>query len=135
MKKTIFLLSMLLTAAIVTCTPTTASAQTDSEKVYNSCQVMPQFPGGEKAMMEFIATNLKYPQQAVKDDVQGMVLVDFVINTEGKATDPKIVRSLSPECDAEVIRVVSLMPAWTPGQQDGETVNVKYTRPVMFKTK
>ena len=135
MKKTIFLLSMLLTAAIVTCTPTTASAQTDSEKVYNSCQVMPQFPGGEKAMMEFIATNLKYPQQAVKDDVQGMVLVDFVINTEGKATDPKIVRSLSPECDAEVIRVVSLMPAWTPGQQDGQTVNVKYTLPVMFKTK
>lgn len=135
MKKTIFLLSMLLTAAIVTCTPTTASAQTDSEKVYNSCQVMPQFPGGEKAMMEFIATNLRYPQQAVKDDVQGMVLVDFVINTEGKATDPKIVRSLSPECDAEVIRVVSLMPAWTPGQQDGKTVNVKYTLPVMFKTK
>ena len=135
MKKTIFLLSMLLTAAIVTCTPTTAQAQTDSEKVYNSCQVMPQFPGGEKAMMEFIATNLRYPQQAVKDDVQGMVLVDFVINTEGKATDPKIVRSLSPECDAEVIRVVSLMPAWTPGQQDGQTVNVKYTLPVMFKTK
>ena len=86
-------------------------------------------------MTEFIATNLKYPQQAVKDDVQGMVLVDFVINTEGKATDPKIVRSLSPECDAEVIRVVSLMPAWTPGQQDGKTVNVKYTLPVMFKTK
>ena len=135
MKKTIFLLSMLLTAAIVTCTPTKALAQTDSEKVYNSCQVMPQFPGGEKAMMEFIATNLRYPQQAVKDDVQGMVLVDFVINTEGKATDPKIVRSLSPECDAEVIRVVSLMPAWTPGQQDGKTVNVKYTLPVMFKTK
>lgn len=135
MKKTIFLLSMLLTAAIVTCTPTTASAQTDSEKVYNSCQVMPQFPGGEKAMMEFIASNLKYPQQAVKDDVQGMVLVDFVINTEGKATDPKIVRSLSPECDAEVIRVVNLMPAWTPGQQEGKTVNVKYTLPVMFKTK
>ena len=135
MKKTIFLLSMLLTAAIVTCTPTKAQAQTDSEKVYNSCQVMPQFPGGEKAMMEFIATNLKYPQQAVKDDVQGMVLVDFVINTEGTATDPKIVRSLSPECDAEVIRVVSLMPAWTPGQQDGKTVNVKYTLPVMFKTK
>ena len=135
MKKTIFLLSMLLTAAIVTCTPTKAPAQTDSEKVYNSCQVMPQFPGGEKAMMEFIATNLKYPQQAVKDDVQGMVLVDFVINTEGKVTDPKIVRSLSPECNAEVIRVVGLMPAWTPGKQDGKTVNVKYTLPVMFKTK
>ena len=135
MKKTILLLSMLLTAAIVTCTPTTASAQTDSEKVYNTCQVMPQFPGGEKALMEFIATNLKYPQQAVKDDMQGMVLVDFVINTEGKVTDPKIVRSLSPECDAEVIRVVGIMPAWTPGQQDGKTVNVKYTLPVMFKTK
>ena len=126
---------MLLTAAIVTCTPTTASAQTNSEKVYNTCQVMPQFPGGEKAMMEFIASNLKYPQQAVKDDMQGMVLVDFVINTEGKVTDPKIVRSLSPECDAEVIRVVGIMPAWTPGQQDGKTVNVKYTLPVMFKTK
>ena len=133
MKKTIFLLSMLLTAAIVTCTPTKAQAQTDSEKVYNSCQVMPQFPGGEKAMMEFIATNLKYPQQAVKENIQGAVLAEFVIDAEGKATAPQIIRSLSPECDREVIRVINLMPPWTPGQQEGKAVNVKFTIPIMYR--
>lgn len=135
MKKTILMFSMLFIAAIVAFTPATTSAQNNSEKVYNSCQVMPKFPGGDKAMMEFIASKLKYPQQAVKDNVQGMVLVEFIINTEGKATNPKIIRSLSPECDAEVIRVVGLMPAWTPGKQDGKVVNVKYTLPVMFKAK
>lgn len=135
MKKTIFMLSMLLMAAIVASTPATATTQTDSEKVYDSCQVMPKFPGGEKAMMEFIASNVKYPPQAVKENIQGIVLAEFVINKEGKAVQPRITHSLSPECDAEVIRVIGLMPAWTPGQENGKAVNVKYSLPVVFRNK
>lgn len=72
MKKTIFSLYMLLFAAIAVFSPVTANAQTDTPKVYDKCEVMPQFPGGEKAMMDFIATNLKYPQQAIKDNVEGL---------------------------------------------------------------
>ncbi len=103
------------------------------ETVYDTCETMPRFPGGEKAMMEFIATNLKYPQQAVKENIQGAVLAEFVIDAEGKATAPQIIRSLSPECDREVIRVINLMPAWTPGQQEGKAVNVKFTIPIMYR--
>ena len=84
-------------------------------------------------MMEFIATNLKYPQQAVKENIQGAVLAEFVIDAEGKVTAPQIIRSLSPECDREVIRVINLMPAWTPGQQEGKAVNVKFTIPIMYR--
>ena len=135
MKKTIFSLYMLLFAAIAVFSPVTANAQTDTPKVYDKCEVMPQFPGGEKAMMDFIATNLKYPQQAIKDNVEGAVLAEFIINTEGKVVEPRIVNSLSPECDSEVIRVINLMPAWTPGQQDNKTVNVKFALPIMFSTK
>lgn len=93
---------------------------------------MPQFPGGEKAMMDFIASNLKYPQQAIKDNVEGAVLAEFIINAEGKVIEPRIVNSLTPECDNEVIRVINLMPAWTPGQQDNMAVNVKFALPIMF---
>lgn len=103
------------------------------ETVYDTCETMPRFPGGEKAMMEFIATHLKYPQQAVKENIQGAVLAEFVIDAEGKAIQPRIIRSLSPECDREVIRVINLMPAWTPGQQDGKAVNVKFTIPIMYR--
>ena len=103
------------------------------ETIYDTCETMPRFPGGEKAMMEFIATNLKYPQQAVKENIQGAVLAEFVIDAEGKVTAPQIIRSLSPECDREVIRVINLMPAWTPGQQEGKAVNVKFTIPIMYR--
>ncbi len=135
MKKSIFSLYMLLFAAIAVFSPVTTNAQTDTQKVYDKCEVMPQFPGGEKAMMDFIASNLKYPQQAIKDNVEGAVLAEFIINTEGKVVEPRIVNSLSPECDSEVIRVINLMPAWTPGQQDNKTVNVKFVLPIMFSTK
>ena len=113
-------------------TATNIIHQISTEIIYDTCEIMPQFPGGEKAMMDFIASNLKYPQQAIKDNVEGAVLAEFIINAEGKVIEPRIVNSLTPECDSEVIRVINLMPAWTPGQQDNMAVNVKFALPIMF---
>ncbi len=104
-----------------------------SDSIYNSCEVMPEYPGGMGEMMGFVSKNLQYPAEAKEAGVQGAVVVQFVVDKTGKITSPKVLKGLSPECDAEVLRVVSLMPQWNPGMQDDEAVNVKFTLPVMFQ--
>ena len=94
---------------------------------------LPQFPGGDTELMSFVAQNLVYPEQAIKDKVQGRVIVKMVIETTGEVVDAKILRSVSPECDAEVLRIVRLMPKWTPGYKDGEPVRTTFVLPVVFK--
>ena len=94
---------------------------------------LPQFPGGDTELMNFVAQNLVYPEQAIKDKVQGRVIVEMVIETTGEVVDTKILRSVSPECDAEVLRIVRLMPKWTPGYKDGEPVRTTFVLPVVFK--
>ena len=94
---------------------------------------LPQFPGGDTELMNFVAQNLVYPEQAIKDKVQGRVIVKMVIETTGEVVDAKILRSVSPECDAEVLRIVRLMPKWTPGYKDGEPVRTTFVLPVVFK--
>ena len=94
---------------------------------------LPQFPGGDAELMSFVAQNLVYPEQAVKDKVQGRVIVEMVIETTGEVADAKILRSVSPECDAEVLRIVNLMPKWTPGYKDGEPVRTTFVLPVVSK--
>jgi protein TonB len=85
------------------------------------------------ALMKFLQQNIKYPEQAQKDSIQGRVIVQFVINKMGQVTDPTIMRSVSPELDAEALRVTNAMPLWTPGKQKGKAVNVKFTLPITFK--
>ncbi len=94
---------------------------------------LPQFPGGDAELMSFVAQNLVYPEQAVKDKVQGRVIVEMVIETTGEVADAKILRGVSPECDAEVLRIVNMMPKWTPGYKDGEPVRTTFVLPVVFK--
>lgn len=100
--------------------------------LYDSCEEMPSFPGGEKALLNFVYDNLRYPEQAMQDSVQGVVVVQFVVDATGKVSCSDILRSLSPDCDAEVLRVVRLMPLWTPGKENGKCVDVKYTMPIRF---
>ena len=90
--------------------------------VAQELEQIPQFPGGDTELMSFVAQNLVYPEQAIKDKVQGRVIVEMVIETTGEVVDAKILRGLSPECDAEVLRIVKLMPKWTPGYKDGKPV-------------
>ena len=111
----------------------TAATSDEQEKVYHMVDEKPVFPGGEMAMMEFIGANIHYPDKAIKDGKQGTVVCQFVVNSKGKISDVKIMRSVSPEMDAEAVRVIKSMPTWTPGKQDGKAVNTAYTLPIRFR--
>ena len=110
----------------------TAPADTTKNVVYDITETLPQFPGGQRVMMKYLAANIKYPASAVKAKKQGRVIVSFVIQKDGSVTNARIVRSVDPELDAEALRIVKAMPNWTPGTQDGKPVNVRYTIPVVF---
>lgn len=105
----------------------------DDDPIFQVVEKMPEYPGGMESMMKYLAKNIKYPSEAHKAGVQGRVIAQFVVNTDGSTSDYQIVRSVSPEIDAEAIRVLSQMPAWTPGYQRGKAVRVKYTVPVTFR--
>ena len=94
---------------------------------------MPEFPGGQSALVEFIKTNMRYPEKAIKLGDEGKVMVTFVVNPEGKVIDPEVKMSISKELDAEAIRIVKQMPEWKPGMQNGKAVNVQLTLPILFK--
>ena len=104
-----------------------------SSKVYDVVEQAPEFPGGPQAMMQFIKDNLKYPQIAKENGIQGRVILQFVVDETGQVTDPKVIRSIDPSLDTEAIRLVLSMPRWMPGMQDGKAVAVRYTIPVIFK--
>lgn len=103
------------------------------EKVFDIVEQIPQFPGGEKALLSFIANNLKYPVEAQTNGIQGKVFLRFVISSLGKTTKIEVVKSIDPALDKEAVRVVESLPDWIPGKQNGVNVNVYYTLPVSFK--
>lgn len=94
---------------------------------------MPEFPGGNAQLIKYLSKKLQYPRIAQQTETQGKVLVQFVVNRDGKITDVTVVKGVSKECDEEAIRVVQSMPNWTPGKQNGRTVSVKYIFPIVFK--
>lgn len=106
---------------------------TAKEEVFMVAEQMPEFPGGMKEMLKFLQENVKYPENAMKNNVQGRVIVQFVIEKDGTPTEFKVLRSVDPDLDAEALRVLQTMPKWKPGMQRGEVVRVKYTVPVSFK--
>jgi len=93
---------------------------------------MPQFPGGEREMMRFIRNNLRYPMSAQANAVQGTVVLNFVVNREGKIVNIKVIKSVGFGCDEESVRVLEMMPLWSPGKQKGQTVLVSFTMPIRF---
>lgn len=105
------------------------------EAPFQYAETMPAFPGGEAEMMSFIKKNIKYPQQAQKMDIQGTVFVEFVVNSDGKLSNIKVVegRSVGYGLDDEAIRVVRMMPDWNPGKNSGRPVRVRMTIPIKFK--
>ena len=94
---------------------------------------MPQFPGGEKAMMEYVANNVVYPKEAQDKSIAGRVFVSFVVEKDGSINEVKVLRGIGGGCDEESARVVKAMPKWTPGKVKGEPVRVSYTMPINFK--
>jgi len=105
----------------------------DNDKVYEIVDEPAKFNGGDEALIKFISSNVKYPQNAKEKGIQGKVFVSFIIDKTGKIKDVKVDKSVNPKLDKEAIRVVKLMPKWTPGKMKKENVNVKYILPINFK--
>jgi periplasmic protein TonB len=131
MKKILILLSFVS----LSCWAQNSNEVTEKDSIYSVVDQPAQFPGGTRQLFSYIDSVLVYPKDALKDSLQGKVYVKFVVNKEGRATQPKVIKSLSPSTDAEAIRVISKMPKWTPAKQAGENVPVYYTLPVPFKIK
>jgi protein TonB len=130
------LLATLSVLALLLMVNTNAMAQskkTSNDKVFEKVEDMPEFPGGEQAMMDFVAKNVQYPKEAMEKEISGRVLVGFIVEKDGSVNEVKIVRGIGGGCDEEAVRVVKAMPKWKPGKQDGKTVRVSYTMPFFFK--
>lgn len=106
---------------------------TPDTTVYTLADNMPEFPGGADALMKFISDNIVYPKIMSDEGIQGRIIASFVVTREGSIRDIKLLSSLHPEADAEAVRVLGIMPKWTPGKLKGKAVNVKYTVPVNFR--
>ena len=105
----------------------------EKEEVFRAVEQMPQFPGGNAALFEYLSKHIKYPVIAEENGIQGRVIVTFVVERDGSITDVKVVKSVDPSLDKEAQRVVKSMPRWIPGKQNGSAVRVKYTVPVTFR--
>lgn len=104
-----------------------------AEKSFDVVEQMPQFPGGQAAMIQFLSENIRYPKEAFVNNVQGRVIVNFFVDKDGSIGGARVIKSVDPQLDAEALRVVSSMPNWTPGMQKGKPVRVSYTVPVSFR--
>ena len=105
----------------------------EPEKVFTAVEQMPQFPGGEAALMKYLSNNINYPTMAMENNVQGRVIVQFVVTKSGKVGEVKIARSVDRDLDREAVRVCKSLPDFIPGKMNGQAVNVWYTLPVSFK--
>lgn len=107
--------------------------KTSGEDAIAIPESMPEFPGGTEALLEYLRSNVKYPAICKKEKIQGRVAITFIIEKDGSIGEPEVVKSVNPYLDKEALRVISAMPKWKPGSQNGKPVRVKYTIPVNFK--
>ena len=116
--------------------PTVEGKETvDNNRVYDVVEEMPEFPGGWSALLNFLATNMKYPKDCQEAGIQGRVVVKFVVDKDGRVTNARVAQPVNPSLDKEALRVINSMPRWTPGKQEGKPVRVTYTVPLMFRLK
>ena len=109
------------------------AARRARNQVFTVVEVMPEFPGGQGALLKFLATNVRYPESAVKNGIEGRVSCSFVVDTDGSLKNIEVIRGIDPSLDREAVRVIREMPKWNPGVQNNMAVAVKYTVPVTFR--
>lgn len=105
----------------------------DEDIIHVRAEVQPAFPGGQAAMMKFLRDNIKYPSVCAETGIQGRVIVSFVVNKDGSIEQVEVLSGVHERLDAEAVRVVKLMPTWTPGQMQGHAVRTKFNLPVTFR--
>lgn len=110
------------------------SAPAEDKKIYTSVDETAEYAdGGMQGLMRFLMNNIRYPEEAYKNDIQGRVIVKFVIEKDGSIADAQVIKGVDPQLDKEALRVVNAMPAWIPGKVKGEPVASCFTLPVTFK--
>jgi TonB family protein len=112
--------------------PATKAPEQAPKEVFTVVEEMPYYPGGDEALIKFIAANVIYPKTAKDKNITGRVIVRFIVDTDGNAKDPVVLRSVDPDLDAEAVRVIGLLSKWKPGLQGGKAVNVYYSIPISF---
>lgn len=133
--KKLFLMCAMALICLVTANAQKTVVSQSNQNVYDEVEQMPEFPGGMEAMINFIQTNIKYPKDAIKQEVSGRVMVMFVVETDGSLSNVRVARKVFPSLDAEAVRVIKTMPKWKPGKEKGKVVRVNYTMPVVFSIK
>jgi TonB family protein len=103
------------------------------DPVFKVVEVMPKYPGGQEALFKYMSNNVKYPENARKNRIQGTVFISFVVKKDGTVSDARVLRGVDEELDKEALRVVNEMPKWNPGKEKGKPVNVQFNLPVAFK--
>ncbi len=126
-------LSVLALLLIVNTNAMAQNKKAANDKVLEKAEVMPEFPGGEQAMMDYVSKNVVYPNEAQEKGISGRVLVSFVIEKDGSISEAKVVKGIGGGCDEEAVRVVKAMPKWKPGKDKGKPVRVSYMMPFTFK--
>ena len=114
-------------------TTQTQKDTTTDDKVYEVCEQMPTYKGGEEAMMRFLSQVTRYPQRAQEFGIQGCVVVGFIVEKDGALSDFKFIQRVDPELDDEALKTVKAMPKWNPGKHNGKNVRVRHSVPVSFK--
>lgn len=121
-------------ATIIDAVPVIAAEEPEEDtEVFVIVEDMPEFPGGELALRQWISSNVKYPVIAAENGVQGRVYVTFVVDRDGSISNARIARGVDPSLDQEALRVVNNLPKWKPGKQRGKPVRVSYTVPINFQ--
>jgi TonB family protein len=115
-----------------------STAKTDldiiaNEEIFSIVDQMPQYPGGEKKLTEFLSNRIIYPSQALQNGIEGRILCSFIVVKDGTVSNIEVLQSPDPELSDEAVRVLSMMPKWNPGINNGEKVNVKCVLPIDFK--
>lgn len=103
------------------------------ETIFDFVEISPRFEGGESALMKFLSESVRYPVVDIEQGVEGRVICTFIVEKDGSITDIKVLRGVSSSIDKEAVRVISGMPNWTPGYQNGNPVRVKFTLPIVFR--
>lgn len=105
----------------------------DEGEVFDMVERMPQFPGGQEKLNEYLSTHLQYPAEAKEKGIQGRVTMIFIVNRDGSISDAKVARGVDPSLDNEALRIINSMPRWIPGQQGGKNVRTRYTLTLPFR--
>ena len=133
--KKLMILSLMALFGLTTVNAQKTVVAEKNQQVFDVVEQMPEYPGGFQALFEYLGQNVKYPEDAEKQKVEGRVLANFVVETDGSISNVKVIKPAFPSLDAEAVRVLSAMPKWKPGMQSGKVVRVKFTVPINFSLK